>query len=122
MNTTKAKPILFLSDSRGIYIPRDFARSIKCTCLSGVSEADLDYLALGPGGCLDDVQEPQEGESVRGEYYWETWDNVLNNAVVTDNGQKYVLYQDGDLWLIPQDWEWSDEEGWFVAPEDAEKE
>jgi len=42
------------------------------------------------------------------------------SAIVTDNnGVKFTLHQDGDLWLIPQGMEWSDENETFQWPEDA---
>ena len=98
---------LFLSDARGQYIPRDFARSVKREAVSGIDTKDLDYLALGPGGCLDEATELQEGESERGEFYWDTWQTVLDNCLLTDDkGNEFKLYQDGDLWLVPNGWEW----------------
>lgn len=100
----EAKMQLFLSDARGQYIPRDFALSIKRECLEGVDPADLDYLARGPGGCLDDDDSLADGETVRGEWYWDTWQTVCDNAVVTDplSGVVYTVYQDGDCWLVEQ--------------------
>lgn len=56
----------YLDGARGQYIPRDFARDTKRECISEVKAEDLDYLARGPGGCLDDDQSLAEGETVRG--------------------------------------------------------
>ena len=83
-----AKMQLFLSDARGVYIPRDFAQSIKRECVTGISEKDYAILEAGPDY----------------EWYWNVWDDVLNNAVVTDptSGTVYTVYQDGDCWLIEQ--------------------
>lgn len=118
MKLTKSVHI-YLSDSRGQYIPRDFARDTKRNCLSNVTQADLDYLALGPGGCLDDCKELQDGETVRGEFYWDVWQDVCDNAVLTDpeTGNKFRLHQDGDLFLVPTDWEWDDNSESFREPE-----
>lgn len=99
--TNKPDMILFLSDARGIYIPKDFATGIKRQYVSGVSEEDWSVLEAGPDH----------------EWYWETWDSVLNNATVTDDaGIKYRVEQDGDCWLIPEGMEWSDEEGCYQWP------
>jgi hypothetical protein len=88
-NTQKyrnAKMILFLSDARGIYIPRDFAQEIVRNTLTGVSAEDLDYLAAGPDG----------------EHYWDVWSDVCDRAVITDptDGTEYNIVQDGDCWLV----------------------
>ena len=80
---------LYASDNRGIYIPQYFAESIQMECLGGVSGEDMQILLDGP----------------ETEYYCEAWDMVLNNAVLTDkSGKRWTLYQDGDLWLVPEDW------------------
>jgi hypothetical protein len=97
--------MLWLSDARGVYIPRDFANSFNdwAKSISGVSEEDIAILRDGP----------------EQEFYWETWDDVCNNAVITDeNGNKYRIWQEGDCWLIPEDMDWDDETGFFKWPED----
>ena len=82
---------LFLDSNRGIYIPQHFAESVKRECVSGIEMRDLDRLAAGP-----------DSE----EFYWDVWDRVESNAIVTDpeSGIAYTLFQDGDLWLVPTDW------------------
>ena len=98
----KPEPILWLSDARGIYIPRDFA-DIDRSRVAHVSVDNWEILESGPDH----------------EWYWDAWDEVLCGAVVTDDrGQRYTLYQDGDLWLIPEDMEWSDREDWYVWPDE----
>ncbi len=110
-----------LDSARGQYIPRDFVRSTKRECISGVKSDDLDYLARGPGGVLDDELPLADGESVRGEFYWDAWANVLDNAILTDptNGRQFKLYQtdNGDLMLVPKDWEWDENSEGFRPPE-----
>ncbi len=88
MKYRNAKMELFLSDARGVYIPRDFAQSIKRECVTGISDDDYKILEAGPDH----------------EWYWEAWEDVCNNAVVTDpqSGTVYTVYQDGDCWLIEQ--------------------
>lgn len=117
---------LFLSDSRGIYIPRDFAQCVNHKILFGVSDEDL-----------ADLENPDS------ETHWDTWSDVCDNAFVyaptlagweydtaTLNslamahaalddkardtllamipGTKYNLYQDGDLFLVPDGMEFTD--------------
>lgn len=70
---------LLLSDSRGVYIPRDFAMYFED--MDGVSAEDMEILKAGPDA----------------ENYWDAWDCVLQNATATHNGNVWRLYQDGDL-------------------------
>lgn len=93
----EADRILLLSDARGQYIPRDFAREVIRENITGVSQEDLDTLALGPpGGC-----DSEEGAS---EHYWDIWTDVCDKARVRDEkkGITYTVYQDGDCWLIDE--------------------
>ena len=104
---SKPEPILWLSDARGQYIPRDFAesfeRSTRDTHVSGVSAEDWAILEAGPDH----------------EHHFETWDDVLRDAVLTGrDGTKYTLHQDGDLWAVPVGMEWSDEQDTFVWPDE----
>ena len=103
MKYRNAKMELFLSDARGVYIPRDFAQSIKRECVTGISEEDYAILESGPDH----------------EWYWEAWDDVLNNAVVTDpkSGTVYTVYQDGDCWLVEQGAEFNNSEDCDLGPD-----
>jgi hypothetical protein len=91
-----AKRELFLSDARGVYIPRDFAQSINRDCISGIDMADLDELAKGPpNGCLNDK------DVVPNDAYWDIWSDVCDHAVITGpDGTVYRILQDGDCWLL----------------------
>lgn len=105
--TNKPEPILWLSDARGQYIPRDFAesfeRSTRDTHVSGVSDEDWKILEAGPDH----------------EQYCDAWDEVLRDAVLTGkDGTKYTLHQDGDLWAVPVGMDWDDNEDWFVWPKE----
>lgn len=86
-NLTNA--ILFADSNRGQYIPQHFAQAIKRECVEGVTADDWAILDAGPDH----------------EWYWETFDSVESNALVRDpeSGISYRLYQDGDLWLVPED-------------------
>jgi hypothetical protein len=104
----KPEPLLWLSDARGIYIPRDFARSFvdRDKHVTGVTPEDWAILDAGPDH----------------EWYWDTWNDVEQKAIVTDdNGAKFHVYQNGDCWLIPDGMEWHDGDDFFAWP-DAEDE
>lgn len=87
MKTKPDNVILLLSDARGIYIPRDFAQDFNFDedGWQGVSAEDRDTLS-----------DPNN------DWYWDTWDTVLNNAHYTDkaSGKVYHLHHDGDLWAF----------------------
>jgi len=102
---TKPEPLLWLSDARGIYIPRDFANSFadRDKSVRGVSAEDWAILEAGPDH----------------DQYWDAWSDVCDSAVVTDDdGVEFRVHQDGDCWLIPAGMEWSDDEDFFVWPKE----
>lgn len=107
MSTHKPEPILYLSDARGIYIPRDFATDTRRDCITGLADDVLPILEAGP----------------EHEWYWDAWTDVENNARVTDptTGTVYTVFQDGDCWLIPVGMEWDDAAEFFYWP-DADEE
>ncbi len=91
-----------LSDSRGTYIPRDFITD----SYNEIAEDHCKAWGLNEGN-KEDWQDCLDPDS---EFYWESWDWILNNAkFVTESGDVYTLYQDGDLWGICYD-KMSDEE------------
>jgi hypothetical protein len=98
---------LLLSDSRGQYIPRDFAANFDLDDWH-VKKGDIEAIEAGP----------------EHEWYWEAWNSVLDSAYymvesyspshdVPNLIGKWTLCQDGDLWAIhesmtDEDWkEWS---------------
>lgn len=73
--------ICLLDSARGVYIPQNFAELFNAADW-GISEENKAILLCGP----------------EHEYYWETWEEVLDSAEFTDkNGHIYRLHQDGDL-------------------------
>ena len=82
--------ILYADSSRGVYIPQHFAESIKREFVTGVSEQDWQDLTLDPYGEDSDI-------------LWDVWSEVLDNARVHYNGKEYLLFQDGDLFLMTED-------------------
>lgn len=90
---------LLFDGCRGIYIPQNFAEEIIRDCVSNVSDEQYEVLEAGPGR----------------EWYWETWQEVLDYAVITEpDGTEYTLYQDDDVWLVPANAVWRDP--WEDAP------
>jgi hypothetical protein len=107
MTTTKPDMLLWLSDARGVHIPRDFANSFadRAKHVSGVTDEDWAILEAGH----------------EHEHYWDAWQNVLDNATVTDeHGVKFRVEQDGDCWLIPHGMEWNEDTASYVWPENEE--
>ena len=82
--------ILYADSARGVYIPQYFAESIKRELVAGVTDQDRKDLELDPYGEDSDI-------------LWETWDRVLGNARVHNGDKTYLLFQDGDLFLISED-------------------
>jgi len=75
---------ILMSDSRGVYIPQNFAESYHMDQW-GVSDHDRDCLLSGP-------------DYTENEFYWEAWENVVSNACYIDkNGNVWRLWQEGDL-------------------------
>jgi hypothetical protein len=108
--TNKPEMMLWLSDARGQYIPRDFANSFvdRSKHVKGVSEEEWTILEAGPD------YEPNP-------YYWDVWNDVENNAVVTDeNGYEYFIWQNGDCWLVPKGMEFNERTESFDWPSEED--
>jgi len=106
--TNKPEMMLWLSDSRGVYIPKAFADSFidRSKHVSGVDAGQWETLEAGP-----DHQE-----------YWETWQEVCDSAVITDeNGHEYFIHQDGDCWLVPKGMEWNEDSDCFEWPKEDDE-
>ena len=76
---------LFLNDAHGVYIPKLFAEQVRRELVTGVTDEDWKTLESGPDG----------------EWYWDCWNDVLNNAEIDDGTRRWTLHQDGDLWIVP---------------------
>ena len=84
--------ILLLSDNRGQYIPQNFIEQYGDD-LVNVSDEDKQILLAGPYH----------------ELYSEAWDTVLMDGIIRMDGNVYTLYQDGDLWAVPDGYEWPED-------------
>jgi len=73
-----------IEDSVGIYIPQRFAKNFDMDVWH-VEDADARILLAGPDHVL----------------YWDTWDSVLSNAYCTQDLKIWRLYQDSDLFAVP---------------------
>lgn len=85
--------VLILSDSRGIYIPRDFICDDN-------NEISIEHCRVWG---LNETNEHQwrDAASPESEHYWDAWEWVLNNAkYITKDGDVYHLHHDGDLFGI----------------------
>ena len=75
---------IYADANRGVYIPEFFAD----TCSERWQGIDPDDLAV--------LKQGHEHEE-----YWNAWTNVLDNAVMfDDDGYRYTLHHDGDLFLV----------------------
>ena len=78
---------LLLASNRGTYIPQHFAEGFDMAAWR-VSEDDAAILRAGHDA----------------DGYWETWDHVLDTAYfLADDGRRFTLWQDGDLWSVCAD-------------------
>lgn len=74
---------ILLSDARGVFIPANF----------------LECFDVAKWGLNDENRKHWQGcENVDNEWYWDSWQWILDNAKHTDkDGHLWRLWQDGDL-------------------------
>ena len=76
----------------GIYVPQVFATNFDVT-MWGFAEDDEDIKILRNG--------PDDPE------YWDAWNIVCDNANLIDpDGVRWTLYQDSDLFAVPDGYDW----------------
>lgn len=75
--------ILLVDGLHGVYVPQRFATAFNNRDW-GIEDHDPDLLTLKEGP--------------HAEYYWESWEAILNKASLVKNGVVYVLHQEGDLY------------------------
>lgn len=87
---------LLLCDSHGRFIPQ-----LYC---SDISEDDCEDFSIS----WEDVKLCQSGPDE--EFYWEAWQSICDSASWEEDGSKWRLLQNGDLWAvkaeleIPEEW------------------
>jgi hypothetical protein len=85
-------PVLLLDGNRGIYLPKTFAEEI----INGVYK--VKNMNAEIRSYLAELGNPDN------EFYWEAWDGLLSECILIDHkGNEYFLYQNDDLWAVPQD-------------------
>jgi hypothetical protein len=84
--------ILFADELRGIYIPQHFAQSLADDA-QVIYDHDLDDW---------DTIKPILLEGPDHDLYWDSWHSTLDNAKIHHDGKVYSLWQDGDLWILPE--------------------
>ena len=75
---------LLIDGHYGIYIPKLFCE-YYAEKFEGINLEDLET-------CLD----------MDNQWYWDSWANILDNAYIIQDGKKYILWQDMDLFLIEE--------------------
>lgn len=96
----KNEVVLLLDGVRGCNLPQDFIAETEGVqgWTYNVSTEDIETLKAGPDE----------------EWYWEAWNNVLDNAYFTYiDGTKGILYiseEYSDLFIIPEDHDFTAED------------
>jgi hypothetical protein len=94
---------LLVSDSWGVYIPKEFANRFDTSLWNNIDEEDLKTITQGP----------------EAEWYWESWDNIVSSAQFKHEGHTWHLWQDGNLWAYCPDLMTDEEyEEFFGEPRD----
>jgi hypothetical protein len=76
---------ILIDSNQGIYIPKRFAETILFSVWRHVTKEQINTLLEGPDSMA----------------YWDTWNDVLSNAVLEDiYGNVWMLHHDGDLFLV----------------------
>ncbi len=75
---------LLIDGHHGVYIPKLFCE-YYAENFEGIDKEDIET-------CKDP----------NNQWYWESWDNILNNAYIIQDGKKYILWQNMDLFLIEE--------------------
>ncbi len=95
--------VVLLADSHhGVYIPQQVVQQYLDHPMwdwSKVSKEDIDSVLSGPND----------------EWYWEAWDSIMGTVIVTDDqGTRYNIMYNEDLWLVPTDVDESEVEQWII--------
>lgn len=77
---------LLIDGNQGIYIPQQFARHYGQFMLKEGMKEERDILLNGP----DDPE------------YWYAWQDVVETLTISIGGEKFVLYEESDLWLMAE--------------------
>ncbi len=97
---------LLIDDRRCQYIPRDFVQGFNLEMFSGIRPEDV--VTCG---------------NPESDWYWEAWNNIVDNATYQEHGHTWHLYQDGALFAYcPELMTDSEHEEFFGEPREIEEE
>ena len=89
--------MLLLDSRHGVYIPELFAQMLTPDGYGNGS------FLVGDTGFSIEVSEENYNdllEGPEGEYYWESWESVLDTTLFDQDGEAHFLYEDTDLFLL----------------------
>jgi hypothetical protein len=100
MNTTanKLEPQLLVSDNHGQFIPQFFCESYK------------EYIHN-----MDEIKEEYDicVKGIDQEFYWESWETIIDKVILKDDVGDLMtigyIGESGDLWAIPEGYEYPEE-------------
>ena len=96
MKADDVKITMLYSDANGIYIPQMFCKELTDLCVNGDgSELTEEMKAT--------IAELAEDGSETSEWYWESWETILNRVYIREKDTKdriYSLYHMGDLYAF----------------------
>lgn len=90
MKTIEKKAILIRDSHHGVYIPHIVTEAF-------INDERFDW---------SDVSDESVKTLLNGcdeEFYWESWEDVLNNLKIEVDGEPYHMIQNQDVWLIPDE-------------------
>jgi len=83
------QPTLVISDSHGIYVPRNFISFITISATYTITNVEKEAIEIVRSG-------PDH------EHYWDAWDEIERDAIITDDDNlRYFIHMDGDCWIVP---------------------
>lgn len=86
----KNKSYCIVDSAHGQFIPQVFLETHNPnTWELNVNDEDLTSIQNGP----------------EDEFYWESWEKLMNNAVCVIENEKFTLFQDNDLFIINEDYD-----------------
>ena len=92
----KSQMFLLVDSHNGVYTPKCFKENydsvIAGQMVGGEKQIELNVDAE----TWEDISDPNN------EYYWESWELILNNTIIISGGERYYLNHEEDLWAIPE--------------------
>ena len=105
MKTIEEKAILIRDSHHGVYIPHLVANEFAPCGNSPYSSGHFNGFRKFTFD-WSDVAEESVKILLNGcdeEFYWEAWEDVLDNLKIEIDGEPYRMIQNQDVWLIPEE-------------------